>query len=69
MYGFEGLRIVVKHDPKLQTELIGLLAGVDQGQLGIWIVKGWGEALTGANAKEQLRTLMIAWANQDDIRS
>ena len=63
--GFEGLSIVAKHHPRFQTELLSLLAGIDVGALGMWVVKGWNETLTEAGAQEQLRGMMTQWAAQD----
>ena len=38
--GFGGLGIVAKHHPRFQTELVGIVAGIDAKALGVWVVKG-----------------------------
>jgi hypothetical protein len=58
--------IVAKHHPQHQTELLGLIGGIDVKALGFWIVKGWNEILTADGAIEQLETLLERWAAQDD---
>ena len=64
--GFAGLGIVVKHHPRFQKELLGIIGGVDVKVLGIWIVKGWNEVLTDGAAKTQFVELLNRWAAQDD---
>ena len=64
--GFGGLMIVAKHHSRHQTELLGLLGGIDVKALGFWVVKGWNEILTEQAAIEQLQTLLTRWATQDD---
>lgn len=64
--GFGGLMITAKHHPQHQTELLGLLGGIDAKELGFWVVKGWNEILTEHPAIEQHQTLLARWAAQDD---
>jgi predicted KAP-like P-loop ATPase len=64
--GFLGLTLVAKHHARYQSEILSLLGGIDHRQLGMWVTKGWNEALTDAGAKEQLRALLTKWASQDD---
>jgi hypothetical protein len=64
--GFLGLTLVAKHHARYQSEILSLLSGIDHRQLGMWVTKGWNEALTDAGAKEQLRALLTTWASQDD---
>lgn len=64
--GFGGLMIAAKHHPQHQTELLGLLSGIDAKALGFWVVKGWNEILTEPAAIEQLQTLLARWATQSD---
>ena len=63
--GFGGLRIVAKHHPKHQSELVGLVGSIDAKALGVWVVKGWNEILNDAGALEELRALMAEWAAQE----
>lgn len=64
--GFLGLTLVAKHHPRHQPEILSMLGGIDHRQLGVWVPRGWNEIVTDANAKDQLRTLLTQWANQDD---
>ena len=63
--GFHGLGIVAKHHPRFQTELLGIIAGIDVKSLGIWVVRGWNEILTDGTAKTQFHELLNQWAAQD----
>lgn len=63
--GFAGLGIVAKHHQRFQTELLNLVAGVDEKQLGIWIVRGWNDILTDGTANAQFTELLNNWAAQD----
>ncbi len=64
--GFHGMSIVAKHHPRFQTEVLGILGGIEVRTLGVWVVTGWNEILTEQAAKDQLRTLMTQWATQDE---
>ena len=64
--GFGGLRIVAKHHSDQQTELLGLLGGIDVKALGVWVVKGWSEILSDPKALQQLRKLFAEWAAQEE---
>jgi len=64
--GFGGLGIVAKHHPRHQTELLGLVAGIEIKALGMWVVRGWNEVLTDGTAKAQLNDLLNRWAAQDE---
>lgn len=64
--GFLGLTLVAKYHARYQSEILSLLGGIDHRQLGMWVTKGWNEALDDAGAKEQLRALLTKWASQDD---
>ncbi len=63
--GFAGLSIVAKHHTRFQTDLVGLLAGIDTKSLGMWVVKGWNEILTEQSAKDELGNLLKQWTNQE----
>lgn len=64
--GIEGLSIVAKHHPLLQSEVISLLGSIDPKELGLWVIKGWNESITEATALGGLKALMQKWADQDD---
>lgn len=63
--GFSGLRIVAKHHTRFQADLLGLVRGIEPGQLGVWVVKGWNEVLTDTGAKAQFQELLNVWATQE----
>ena len=63
--GFSGLGIVAKHHTRFQADLLGLVRGIEPGQLGVWVVKGWNEILTDTGAKTQFQELLNGWATQD----
>ncbi len=64
--GIDGLGIVAKHHPRFQSEVIALLDSLDPKALGMWVVRGWGEFITDAKTREQLRMVVEKWANQND---
>ena len=64
--GIEGLAIVAKHHPHLQVELVALLETFDPKDLGPWIVKGWNESITGAQAHRKLLDVLRGWEEQND---
>lgn len=64
--GFGGLGIVAKHHPRYQTELLGIVAGIDVKALGIWVVRGWNEILTDGVGKAQFNDLLNRWGSQDE---
>ena len=63
--GFSGLGIVAKHHTRFQADLLGIVRGIEPGQLGVWVIKGWAENLTDAGAKTQFQELLNGWATQD----
>lgn len=63
--GFSCLGIVAKHHTRFQAELLGLVRGIEPGQLGVWVVKGWNEVLTDTGARTQFQELLNGWATQD----
>jgi KAP-like P-loop domain-containing protein len=66
--GIDGLSIVAKHHPSLQSEIISLLGSIDPKELGLWVIKGWNESITNVTASNELSALMQKWADQDDNR-
>jgi len=61
-----GLRVLVKHHPQLQGELMSLLGTLDTKSLGIWATTGWTEFMTEPAARQQLTALLGTWANQTE---
>jgi hypothetical protein len=64
--GFAGASVVAKHHGRFQSELIGLLSGIEAQSLGIWVVTGWNDVLTEQAAKNDLRSLLTRWSSQED---
>ena len=64
--GFSGLMLIAKHHQRFQSELLGLVAGIEPGKLGWWIASGWTEVVTAPGMSDQLRTLLGKWALQDE---
>lgn len=64
--GIDGLAIVAKHHPILQGEVAKLLDSLEPKGLGLWVVKGWNEAITESQAKRELLGVFQKWVNQDD---
>ncbi len=64
--GISGLAIIAKHHPRFQSEVVALLGSLDPKNLGIWIVRGWNESITGSDEREQLLSVINGWARQDD---
>ena len=64
--GIDGLAIVAKHHPYFQGEVVALLETFDPKELGLWVVKGWNESITEAQAHRKLLEVMRGWEEQND---
>lgn len=64
--GINGLAIVAKHHPYYQRELVALLESFDPSNLGLWVLKGWNESITDAQARGKLIEVMRSWEEQND---
>ena len=64
--GMDGLTILAKHHPHLQGEVVALLESLDAKDLGLWVVKGWNEAITEGQARGKLIEVMRGWGEQND---
>ena len=64
--GIDGLAIVAKHHPHLQGEVVVLLESLDPKDLGLWVLKGWNEAITERQARGKLIEVMRGWGEQND---
>ena len=67
--GMGGLAIIAKHHPTLQCELIAMLETPNPKDLGLWVVKGWNEAITDNIALKRLKNLMHVWIEQSDNKA
>lgn len=64
-----GFRVLVKHHPQLQVELMSLMASLDTNTMGVWAASGWNECLTETAAKQQLNEMLRTWSSQTDNAS
>lgn len=64
--GIDGLSIVVKHHPQLQSELVKLLGSFEPKSLGLWAVAGWNECITDSTAMDELLVVIQGWSEQDE---
>lgn len=64
--GFSGLMLTAKHHQRFQSELLGLVAGIEPAKLGWWVTTGWTEIVTAPGMSDQLRALLTKWASQDE---
>ncbi len=60
--GIDGMIVLVRTQPHLQSRLIQLLAGLPTDGLGAWVVGGWEKALTQTEMKQQFADLLQKWA-------
>jgi hypothetical protein len=61
-HGVEGMKTLVKAHPALQTELIDFLQLLPVGELGPWVVAGWGRVTT--NQRDRFAEVLDYWGNQ-----
>ena len=64
--GMDGLAIVAKHHAHLQREVVALLESFDPKDLGLWVVRGWNEAITETQARGKLIDVMRGWGEQNE---
>ena len=64
--GIDGLALVAKHHPRFQREVVALLGSLDPTSLGLWVVKGWNEAITETTSRQALIDVMRGWAERND---
>ncbi|MYA60545.1 MAG: NTPase KAP, partial [Chloroflexi bacterium] len=64
--GIDGLAIVAKHHAHLQSEVVALLDSFDPKDLGLWVVRGWNEAITEKQARGKLIDVIRGWGEQNE---
>lgn len=62
--GVEGLTVLVKAHPTLQSNLLDFLEALPKDRLGPWVVSGWGDAIKGAEANKRLDVLIRTYATE-----
>ncbi|HHW4680914.1 MAG TPA: Qat anti-phage system ATPase QatA, partial [Xylella taiwanensis] len=60
--GIDGLAVLVKAQPGLQSRLLDFLEALPQGQCGSWAVSGWEGALKDSECNTRLTKLLEAWS-------
>jgi len=60
--GADGLGILVKAQPALQTSLLDFLEALPRDRLGPWASGGWDVALKDAEIKARFDRLLAAWS-------
>jgi predicted KAP-like P-loop ATPase len=63
--GVDGLAVLVKAHPALQTNLIDFLEALPSERCGAWPVSGWQGVITEASAVARLNGLIKEWADSD----
>lgn len=59
--GVDGLAVLVKAHPTLQSNLLDFLEALPQGRLGPWACRGWESALKDAEATQRFNRLLQSW--------
>jgi predicted KAP-like P-loop ATPase len=60
--GVEGLVVLVKTHPHLESRLLDLLGELPTDGLGAWVVGGWDECLRDQESKQRMKALLIKWS-------
>jgi hypothetical protein len=60
--GIDGIIVLVKAQPGLQSKLLDFLASLPSGRCGPWVVGGWQSALKDADALGRMDSLMEGWS-------
>lgn len=61
--GIDGLTILVKAQPDLQTNLLDFLESLPIEHLGMWAVSGWGDVIRDTENIKRLNLLYQKWAS------
>jgi len=61
--GIDGLAILVRAHPSLQTNLLDLLHALPHERCGMWPVQGWGGVIVDPGANASLDALLARWAS------
>lgn len=60
--GADGLAVLVKAQPTLQSNLLDFLEALPQDRLGPWACKGWESALKDPDVTQRFNRLLQSWA-------
>lgn len=60
--GIEGLSVLVKAHPSLQSNLVDMLEGLPAKKCGAWAARGWTGVITEAAQAQRLSKLLDVWA-------
>jgi len=61
--GIDGLVVLVKAQPALQSQLLDFLEGLPTAKCGAWVVSGWQAAVKDPDCAARLNKLLVAWSN------
>lgn len=64
--GIEGLVVLVKAQPGLQTNLLDFLESLPRQKLGPWAVQGWAGVLSEGAPTERLQRIVQGWSTTGD---
>lgn len=60
--GIDGLIVLVKSQPCLQSPLLDFLESLPKDKCGAWVVGGWQAAIKDSESKSRLAALLKAWS-------
>lgn len=63
--GIDGIAILVKAHPQLQSDLVDLLEGLPRKQLGVWPVSGWEGVIKDPTLADRFNKLLTSWATEE----
>jgi len=64
--GIEGLSVLVKAHPHLQSNLLDFLENLPISRIGTWVVQGWVGAIVEPNAEQRYEKLLTSWSQQEE---
>ena len=62
--GIDGLSILVKVQPQLQSKLLDFLESLPIEKLGAWVVQGWNMVIVDNSQKSRFSDLLKTWAEK-----
>lgn len=62
--GVDGLAVLVRAHPTLQSSLVDFLESLPRNQLGPWVCKGWEGALKDQDSTQRFDHLLLAWSKE-----
>lgn len=69
--GVDGLIVLVKAQPSLQSQLVDFLEAIPQDKCGPWVISGWQAAIKDEPATGRLKNLIEKWSkatNNDPLK-